>query len=513
MSRFLKVLVVGLVIGWAGFTRALPEIPPLSAFISDLFQEYQRAYPVHYNHSSQESLVMSNFCARSGIGLSFVDIMHEFIESESQRLADSDFWIDSIDALVTFYDITNIESQDSIDLEDNVLWAQKKLVEPGTSIKFIGDLHGDMHVFMLILFDLYNKKILHDDYTIAPNCLLVFLGDYIDRGPYSLDVFAFVMYLKMKNPEQVIVLRGNHEEHTETVCDSQVPNLVQVLAPHDPKEQKMLMLEFNKVYNLLPAVAYIGVEQPESHHIDYIMAAHAGLELSYSPNRLLAQKKPYEFISFDYLDPVSTNNSRAVNTQKLLGVPRVSSIVFENANIGLLWGDFLAGAAYERYLFGMPDTRLELGGKIVDAALKDACNGLDAQVHLLVRGHQLFDHDGVHVSSDRRVFTLMPSFEMLYDLVAPQGGSAKTSYQRGFRTTHYMEIQTDTSYAAWRMSVVTLKHQFETHKIFIQILPLLLPDFDDEHIYDFGWVPVDIIDVPAGLPAIQPAASSEDGAK
>jgi hypothetical protein len=408
--------------------------------------------------------------------------------------------------------MTNLESKEFINLEDNVLWAQKKLVSPGTLIKFIGDLHGDMHVFMLILLDLYSKEILRDDYTIAPNCLVVFLGDYIDRGPCSLDVFAFAMYLKLKNPEQVIVLRGNHEQHTSAIQDSHILDLIQALAPGNIKEQKMLLLEFNKAYNLLPVVAYIGVEQPENHHVDYIMAAHAGFELSYRPNRLLAQKKPYEFIPFDRLGSISIDRLRAANTQRLLEVPNVNPIVFESASMGLLWGDFLAGTAYEKYLFGAPGSRLELGGKIVEAALKDMCNGLDAQVHLLVRGHQLFDH-GVHVTPDRRVFTLMPSLEMLRDFIATQSGRTDTAYQRGSRATHYVEIQTNTSYATWRMSMIALKHQFETRKIFIQILPLLLPDFDDEHIYDFGWVPVNIIDIPAGRPTIQPAASSEDGVK
>lgn len=42
--------------------------------------------------------------------------------------------------------------------------------------------------------------------------LLVFLGDYIDRGPQSLECMDYVMNLNKQYPERVICLKGNHEE-------------------------------------------------------------------------------------------------------------------------------------------------------------------------------------------------------------------------------------------------------------------------------------------------------------
>lgn len=41
--------------------------------------------------------------------------------------------------------------------------------------------------------------------------LLVFLGDYIDRGPQSLECLDYVMALAVKFPERVVPLLGNHE--------------------------------------------------------------------------------------------------------------------------------------------------------------------------------------------------------------------------------------------------------------------------------------------------------------
>lgn len=41
---------------------------------------------------------------------------------------------------------------------------------------------------------------------------LVFLGDYIDRGPRSRDVVGFLMTLQARRPTEVVCLKGNHED-------------------------------------------------------------------------------------------------------------------------------------------------------------------------------------------------------------------------------------------------------------------------------------------------------------
>lgn len=40
---------------------------------------------------------------------------------------------------------------------------------------------------------------------------LLFLGDYVDRGPYSVETAAWILAMRAKFPLRVNVLRGNHE--------------------------------------------------------------------------------------------------------------------------------------------------------------------------------------------------------------------------------------------------------------------------------------------------------------
>ncbi len=66
----------------------------------------------------------------------------------------------------------------------------------------IGDLHGDIESLNLILTKIKN---------IGKDDVIVFLGDYVDRGYLSFETVFSIILLKIRFPENIIMLRGNHE--------------------------------------------------------------------------------------------------------------------------------------------------------------------------------------------------------------------------------------------------------------------------------------------------------------
>jgi protein phosphatase len=80
-------------------------------------------------------------------------------------------------------------------------------LKPAGEALIIGDLHGSLESLKTILKGSSFKAKLENQ----PDACIVFLGDYGDRGPYSVEVYYVVLSLKLAFPEQVILLRGNHE--------------------------------------------------------------------------------------------------------------------------------------------------------------------------------------------------------------------------------------------------------------------------------------------------------------
>jgi serine/threonine protein phosphatase 1 len=81
----------------------------------------------------------------------------------------------------------------------------------------IGDIHGDLTALQTLFERL--PELTADD-------TLVFLGDYIDRGPESAGVVKFVRELEDKGPAKVIALRGNHEDAWIQVIDKGWPEFI-----------------------------------------------------------------------------------------------------------------------------------------------------------------------------------------------------------------------------------------------------------------------------------------------
>ena len=108
-------------------------------------------------------------------------------------------------------------------------------LEPVGEAVVVGDLHGDLESLISIL----KSSVLMQRMARSKDSTLIFLGDYGDRGAYSAEVYYTILKLKLTFPEQVILMRGNHEGPEDLLA-----------SPHD------LPIQFQHRFKEKWAVAY-----------------------------------------------------------------------------------------------------------------------------------------------------------------------------------------------------------------------------------------------------------------
>jgi serine/threonine protein phosphatase 1 len=74
----------------------------------------------------------------------------------------------------------------------------------------VGDIHGDTTQLF---------KLLASFPELTSEDTLVFMGDYVDRGPSSAQAVDFIRRLPQETPAKVVPLRGNHEDAWLRVVD------------------------------------------------------------------------------------------------------------------------------------------------------------------------------------------------------------------------------------------------------------------------------------------------------
>ena len=151
-------------------------------------------------------------------------------------------------------------------------------------VKVFGDIHGQ-YTDLMRFFDLYSAPIEGPGGDIE-GLDYIFLGDYVDRGTHSLETMCLLMSLKIKYPNQIHLLRGNHEDRWINSAFGFQAECIHRLC-EDP-DNPAIFNYFNDFFDRLPLAAIVN---------DTVLCLHGGIGSSISSISDIEKiKRPLEVI-------------------------------------------------------------------------------------------------------------------------------------------------------------------------------------------------------------------------
>lgn len=128
----------------------------------------------------------------------------------------------------------------------------------------VGDIHG--HIIDLLR--------IFKDIGTPPDNNYIFLGDYVDRGPFSLETITLLLLLKYFYPQKVTLIRGNHE--FRELCTSN-GFLNEIMSTYNDES---IFDFFDAVFNFMPLGCIIDQQ---------ILCVHGGLGPSVKDIRCISR--------------------------------------------------------------------------------------------------------------------------------------------------------------------------------------------------------------------------------
>lgn len=188
-------------------------------------------------------LMASNMSASQNIASFFL----------SKLLRPKDYFNPDLNAPFEFKPESIIELANQAEL---ILRNQPIVLYVQSPIKIFGDIHGQYSDLMRF-FDLFGAPcygatqegdIESFDY--------LFLGDFIDRGSHSLETICLLLALKIKYPDQIHLIRGNHEDKWINNGFGFSDECAYRLG-EDPSDDNSVFNRINALFEWLPLAAII----------------------------------------------------------------------------------------------------------------------------------------------------------------------------------------------------------------------------------------------------------------
>ena len=111
-----------------------------------------------------------------------------------------------ITSLMDCKPLTEEEVQVLCDKAREVLIEESNVQPVASPVIICGDIHGQFHD-LIELFRIGGQ---------CPDTNYLFMGDYVDRGYYSVETVTLLITLKVRFRDRIYILRGNHESRQIT---------------------------------------------------------------------------------------------------------------------------------------------------------------------------------------------------------------------------------------------------------------------------------------------------------
>ncbi len=335
----------------------------------------------------------------------FIEYLEKYITMQKKFLNDTECLNDK--------DITTLINKMINETESIYPFVLKYTVEPGTYFYLWGDTHGDIKALSESLYKLHQENVINDDLTIInKNALFFFLGDLIDRGEHGPDTLTLLFMFATKNPRQVFIVRGNHED----VAIAQHYGFFQQLKTFYQQNNQTtynysdMQKKIVPFFNLLPVAAFVGCNQ------NYLQLCHGGFEARYNPKNLIESKNAicFEKINAFKISDHLWNNQYPDTSLENLGIDSEYKNTFKQLwdtekippfnlhTLGFLWNDFTQSniTTYSK------NRGIMIGKTLGEKIIAEYSQG-ESKVKGIIRAHQHNDTmPGIFNIKNRGVYTL-----------------------------------------------------------------------------------------------------------
>ena len=239
--------------------------------------------------------------------------------------------------------VTEILKEQSVADGRNATILLKKCSKNTKNI-ILGDIHGTSNSVKVNLQSMKQDGLVQIqketeqqfDVTITDATTnLIFLGDIGDRGPDSIGTWKLLLTLKAKYPNQVFLLRGNHETINIATQYGLLSEWLKKFPLHLYPKAYDTLKALLSLFNYLPQALFLSTQVGAIHHI--VQCCHGGIGLNCTANPLT-----YTMLPLDFLTHAHVSDELAQQNFISFSVPYGQNNCEQNENIlrGFLWGDF-----------------------------------------------------------------------------------------------------------------------------------------------------------------------------